>query len=75
MICASLTAMGMLSNAGPKPSHLASPELKQLCREAAEYCKVFIESYYCCICPISHTFHNLLTDSVFIVCVYGGGEV
>lgn len=39
MICASLTAMGMLSNAGPQPWHPASAELKQLCREAAEYCK------------------------------------
>lgn len=39
MICASLTGMGLLTNAGPQPWHPALPEIKQLCREAGEYCK------------------------------------
>nr|XP_029718759.1 L-galactose dehydrogenase [Aedes albopictus] len=39
VICASGHGMGLLTNAGPQPWHPAQDQTKQVCREAAEYCK------------------------------------
>jgi hypothetical protein len=34
--------MGLLSNRGPPPWHPATPEIKNACKQAAEYCQVWI---------------------------------
>lgn len=39
IICASGHGMGLLTNAGPQPWHPAQDQMKQVCREASEYCK------------------------------------
>ncbi|GLV38633.1 uncharacterized protein CBL_05632 [Carabus blaptoides fortunei] len=39
VINAASPAMGLLTNGGPQPWHPASDETKDICREAAEYCK------------------------------------
>lgn len=39
IVCASGVALGLLTNNGPQPWHPANEETKELCRQAAEYCK------------------------------------
>lgn len=39
VVCASGHGMGLLTNAGPQPWHPAHDQTKQVCQEAAEYCK------------------------------------
>ncbi|EAT39557.1 AAEL008649-PA [Aedes aegypti] len=40
VVCASGHGMGLLTNAEPQPWHPAHYQTKQICREAAEYCKL-----------------------------------
>ncbi|XP_049796108.1 uncharacterized protein LOC126212742 [Schistocerca nitens] len=44
VICVAGTAMALLSSAGPQLWQPASQELQDVCRAAADYCKVRIES-------------------------------
>ena len=39
IISASPISMGLLSNRGPPPWHPATPEIKNACQHAAEYCQ------------------------------------
>lgn len=45
VINAAATGMGLLTNKGPQRWHPAGEELKSICREAAEHCKVDLKTY------------------------------
>lgn len=37
--------MGLLTNNGPPDWHPASKEMKKICRDVAQYCKVIITNF------------------------------
>ncbi len=54
--------MGLLSNRGPPPWHPATQEIKNACKQAAEYCQVYEGHLYknstlIHTCEISHVNH------------------
>lgn len=66
--------MGLLTNGGPQQWHPASENLKQICAEAAKYCKVMKYIHFCLNIflrwNLQSNFHNMWIN---YVCISGYG--